>query len=160
MPTRRRTRRTPHRVVRLAPLLLVAPLATLGSAVLAANVMPVTYAGVDRISLLAETRLSADDAKVNVAQEGGKDYYHFIQVSATLASVGVVSGRTITFTANGGLICEATTSASGSAHCPNNTKVLTSDFANGTPTIFTATFAGGDGLAAATASGHLTEVGP
>ena len=155
------TKRRMPLAARLAPIPLLVLLATLGTAALASNVIPDTYAGVTVVSLHAGSSMSvADDATVNVAQEQGKDYYHFINVAGVLRSTsGDVANRTVTFAAGAGVICTATTAADGSASCPNNTKVPTSAFIGGTPTTFTATFAGGGDLASSSASGSLHPVG-
>ena len=154
------TRRRMPRTALLAPVLLV-PLATLGTAALASNEIPDTYAGVTVVSLQTGSTMSvADDATINAAQEQGKNYYHFINVAAVLGSTrGNVANRTVTFAAGGAVICTVTTDADGSASCPNNTKVPTSAFIGGIPTTFTATFAGGGDLASSSASGRLREVG-
>lgn len=153
MPGRRRRR--------VLSLLLVAPILGLGTAFLAANVVDASYAGQTLVTVAVPTSISAtDSAKINMSQQDQHDYYHFINVSATLSGGGVpLVGEVIHFTAEGGVICDAVTDANGEADCPSDTKVPTSDFTGSVPTTFTATFAGEGSLVGSSATGALTQVG-
>lgn len=153
-----RRRSIRRRATSVLPLLA---LSVVGTACLAANVVPVTYAGTTTVSVAAPTMLTpTTSAKINVAQEDAHTYYHFINVSAVLTTGGVpLVDQSVTFTTNGGNICVATTDADGEADCPSDTKVDTDEFVGDTPATFTATFVGHDGLATATATGALRPVG-
>jgi len=156
----RRSHRMRVRRRRALALVPIAPLVVVGSACLAANVVPVTYAGTTTVAVTVPTALTpGDDAKVDVAQEDKHDYFHFINVSAVLTTQGLpLVGQQVTFSAAGGTICVAMTDHSGRADCPSDTKVDADSFTE-TPTTFTASFVGHDGLATSTASAALRSVG-
>lgn len=134
-----------------------------GLAHLATNSVPVTHAGSADVPVSLSTTVALVDvgnAKINVAQENGKGYYHFIDLKAQLAYNGqAINGEPIIFTAGGVTICttdaQTTTHGQGMATC--NDKVAVDSFSS-RPTTFTATFAGDPPLQASDATGTLTVV--
>lgn len=153
---------------RIGVLLLAVPSLLAGSAYLASNDVPVTYAGVVHFDVSIPTRLTVtndegNNATVNLAQSAHvQDSYHFAHVAAhlTTADGSDLGGETVTFTTDtsrsgAGVICQATSDDKGIAKCPNNTKIATTEF-SGVPTTFVATFAGDGSLQSSTASGELS----
>ncbi len=77
----------------------------------------------------------------------------YLRTSATLTSSGrPVSGKAITFTASGQMICTATTDASGLAQCSGLLDGLQAVITSGG---YQATFAGTETLLPSTATGGL-----
>lgn len=107
------------------------------------------------------TLQSAGNAKINVPQANKHGhYYQFINVAAALSSQGrPLAGQTITFTADGGLICTATTDQDGRAACPDNTKVDTNRFTGPVPTAYTATYTGDASYAPSNDTKPLRSIG-
>src|SRR5690242_14692487 len=102
--------RSMSRMRGLAVGCLTVMLAPVGVAHLAQNSVPVTHAGAVEQAISVQTQLFTEDAKVNVAQEGGKEYYHFIDLKAVLTYDGQsVNGEPIIFTAGGVTICTGST---------------------------------------------------
>jgi hypothetical protein len=159
-----------RRRTRVGAIVLAAPILVVGTAYLAANVVAPSYAGVTHVHVAIPSTVTVvratDDAKLNVAQaDSTGDYYHFINVRATLTrSDGTpVQGALIVFTADttgagGQPICQDVTDGSGTASCASDTKLPTSNF-SAQPTSFVASFAGNAGLAASSDIGGLTVVG-
>ena len=138
-------------------------LVPVGMAHLAQNSVPVTHAGAVEQAISVETQLTLEDAKVNVAQEGGKEYYHFIDLKAVLAYDGQpINDEPIVFTADGVTICtrttdtQAVTHGQGLATC--NAKEPVESFSD-VPSTFQATFAGDPPLEGSSAEGALTVEG-
>jgi hypothetical protein len=137
----------------------------IGVAHLAQNSVDTSYVGEAeaQVSIAVTLAVDARDAHVNLAQDQGKDYYHFTNLKATLTDAGgAVNGEPIVFTADGVILCSApsdknaTTQGQGLATC--NAKVAVADFA-GVPTTYTATFAGDGALQPSQAVGALTATG-
>ena len=137
-------------------MLLLLPV---GLAHLATNSVPVTYAGATEVPIglpTSVTLVDVGDAKVNVAQENGKDYYHFIDLQAHLASNGQsVNDEPVIFTVGGIAICtgdkQTITRGQGLATC--NDKIPVDSFTT-VPSTFTATFAGDPPLQSSHADGR------
>ncbi|MGH3497100.1 MAG: hypothetical protein ACRDP1_06525 [Nocardioidaceae bacterium] len=152
------------RVRRRRLLLLAIPVSvfvTAGTAYQASNTVDPSYAGTSHVAISVPTNLSATDkAKINVAQASGpQGYYHFTNLSAALTSNGTgVSNERVMFTVAGVVVCSATTNSTGSASCPSDVKVDTSEFPSGQPRAFTATFAGDGSLPPASSTAAFSKV--
>lgn len=139
MPGRRR--RTRLRV--LLRGLLVLMVVPIGVAHLAQNVQQPSSAGSAAVAMSTPTRLAAtDNAKINVAQEDGHEYYQFTNLSASLTAGGTgVAGQEIRFVIQGVSVCSDVTDHRGIASCVGSTRAAVVDFTT-VPQQFTAVFGG------------------
>jgi hypothetical protein len=136
----------------------------IGSASLASNTVPVTYADQVRTQVsvpLVGTALDVDDAKVNVAQA---DTYKFIGLGATLNDDDgtPLSGMTVAFKAGtaGTVVCTGVTNHSGHAGCDDptaNPRVDVATIGSDVPTSYAAVFDPTGRYAGANGSGTLTK---
>lgn len=146
--SRRRSRRA-RRLLTMASLALLTPV---GAAYLAANVVPVTYAGQTQVPVVIPTAHTARDAFVNVV-DSSSGSLHLLHMSATFVVNGQnVGGALVTFSYDGhDVACPnpTTTNGQGAAHC---TGEVTNDSTavDSLPATYTATITGGpfDGMSA------------
>ena len=126
---------------RNALLLGTAPALLVSTAFLAANFVPVTYAGVTEVSVQIPTHLEATPASVNRPGQGPS--YHFQGMSARLSANGVhLAGRTIQFHVQNVVVCTGVTNQGGVANCSGPPAgIPATTFASG-PDLYTAKFLG------------------
>ncbi|HET7386936.1 MAG TPA: hypothetical protein VFJ19_09775 [Nocardioidaceae bacterium] len=148
--------RRSRRVRRLAFVVGVGLLVSVGVAYMAQNVVPVSYAGQEQQSISFTTALAAGGGTVT----NGEDDDYVVTLTATLTfnddkvGDGRIAGQPVTFSTNG-QSCSATTQDDGTASCP----VTLQDTITGAQT-YKASFPGNGSLLASDADGSFTAPTP
>lgn len=142
---------------------LLTLLLPVGIAHMAQSTVDPSFADQNRVTISIATSVelgNAKIAKVNRAQEDGKDYYKFQQLRATLTHAGgPVQGVLLKFVVAGRIVCEERTDGDGQVMCDNNAMHPVELFGPTVPTAYTVSFAGEGALEPSSRVGALRPIG-